>query len=172
MTDSHVGVCEGRLQWSSGGALDSRTPPHIPISSNPAKALCLSHSNLLPIPSPFAHSHLLRPLRQFDAFSFPSCRYHERKTFLLNCSNVLVTIGVTAAEYAQRRAALLSRLPPDAIALFPAAEHHKMTNDIPYASQRLSLSALLPSLVHITRSSSPVPCSATHSFSISYPLLY
>jgi len=46
---------------------------------------------------------------------------------------VLVTIGITKEEYAQRRSRFIDLIGSEAVAIFPAAEHHKMTNDIPYS---------------------------------------
>lgn len=44
---------------------------------------------------------------------------------------ILVTPGILASEYEQRRSDFVELMGPEAIAIFPAAEHHKMTNDIP-----------------------------------------
>jgi len=43
-----------------------------------------------------------------------------------------VVIGITKEEFAQRRATFAKSLPPNSVAIFPAAQHYMMSNDIPY----------------------------------------
>eukprot|EP01122_Echinamoeba_exundans_P005715 TRINITY_DN15872_c0_g1_i1.p1 TRINITY_DN15872_c0_g1~~TRINITY_DN15872_c0_g1_i1.p1 ORF type:complete len:498 (-),score=58.99 TRINITY_DN15872_c0_g1_i1:214-1707(-) len=72
----------------------------------------LSYTQRYGQPHPSTHPHLLKPGE--------------------------ITPLTTAEEYAERRQRLAAKLPPNSIAIFPAALHCYMTNDIPYVYRQNS----------------------------------
>jgi Xaa-Pro aminopeptidase len=88
-------------------------------------------------PHPFTHPHLLKP-GEGTWFRAKIFKFYPFIVLIRYLHCYLVTPLTTAEEYAERRQRLAAKLPPNSLAIFPAALHCYMTNDIPYVYRQNS----------------------------------